>query len=201
MEVQETKVEEKVVEEKKENFFVEILKASLIALVIVVPIRVFIAQPYIVSGSSMDNTFKDGHYIIVDQLTYRFDNPERGDVIIFKYPKDPSKYFIKRIVGMPGETIRIEMGVITIINKENPDGFIYDEPYLTRENRTIDTLERGLKDDQYFVLGDNRKASSDSRIWGPLDEEFIVGRAIIRVLPVTEVGIFPGDYSTDKSTI
>ena len=92
---------------KDQNFFKEILKASLIALIIVVPVRFFVAQPYIVAGASMDTTFENGHYIIVDQLTYRFEEPQRGDVVVFKYPQDPSKYFIKRIIGLPGEAVVI----------------------------------------------------------------------------------------------
>lgn len=192
MEAPEEIIEEK--EEKNENFFMEILKASLIALIIVVPIRFFIAQPYIVSGSSMDTTFGNGNYIIVDQLSYRFDSPKRGEVVIFKYPKDTSKFFIKRIIGIPGDTVKIKQGELTIFNKENPTGFKVDEVYVDSINRTTETLEMTLDEDQYFVLGDNRKASSDSRIWGELDEDLIVGRAFLRILPVTDIGFFPGEY-------
>ena len=143
----------------------------------------------------MDPTFKTNEYLIVDQLSYRFEAPQRGEVIIFRFPLEPQKFFIKRIIGLPGETITLTGSTIIIKNNKNPDGFILDEPYLETANLTSDTSEITLKHDEYFVLGDNRKASSDSRVWGPLSEEFIVGRAFLRLLPITETGIFPGDYS------
>lgn len=182
--------------QKEQNFFKEILKASLIALIIVVPVRFFIAQPYIVAGASMDTTFSDGHYIIVDQLTYRFEEPQRGDVIVFKYPKDPSKYFIKRIVGLPGESVVIDKGSVLIgENATSTEGVMLPEPYVDDERKTSESLKRILESDEYFVLGDNRAASSDSRVWGPLQERFIVGRAAIRILPVTSFGLFPGGFT------
>ncbi|MDZ4226125.1 MAG: signal peptidase I, partial [Patescibacteria group bacterium] len=97
-------------EEQRENIFTELLKFALVAVIIVVPVRLFIAQPFIVSGASMEPTFDNGEYLIVDELTYRFDEPKRGDVIIFIYPKDPSQYFIKRVIGLPTETVHIESG-------------------------------------------------------------------------------------------
>ena len=181
---------------EEQNFFKEILKASLIALIIVIPVRFFIAQPYIVAGASMDTTFGDGHYIIVDQLSYRFEEPERGDVVIFKYPKDPSKFFIKRVVGLPGESVVIDKGQVLIgENATSTEGIVLPEPYVDDVNKTTESLKRVLEDDEYFVLGDNRAASSDSRVWGPLNERFIVGRAAVRVLPVTNVGILPGKFT------
>ena len=113
----------------------------------------------------MDPTFVNGEYLIVDELTYHFENPERGEVIIFKFPQDTSKFFIKRIIGLPGETVKIQGGVITIINAQNPDGFALDESYLTQP--TNSKVQITLKDNEYFVMGDNRPSSSDSRIWGP----------------------------------
>ena len=182
--------------EKEQNFFKEILKASIIALIIVIPIRIFVAQPYIVAGSSMYPTFKDGHYIIVDELSYRFNPPKRGDVIIFRYPKDPSKFFIKRVIGLPGETVVINKGEVLIApTATSTVGVVLPEPYVSPEDRSYDSMKRTLEDDEYFVMGDNRNASSDSRIWGPLPEKNIVGRAIFRVLPVGEIGVFPGAYA------
>src|SRR3989338_9662403 len=92
----------------------EFIRYAIIALLIVVPFRIFIAQPYVVSGSSMDPTFKDADYLIVDQLSKRFEDPKRGDVLIIKYPKDPSKFFIKRLIGFPEETVLITDGVVSI---------------------------------------------------------------------------------------
>lgn len=180
--------------EKDDNFFKEILKASLIALIIVVPIRFFIAQPFIVSGASMDPSFASGHYLIVDQLRYRFEKPERGDVIIFKYPRDTSKFFIKRIIGLPNETVQTKDGIVGIINEDFPDGMALPEPYLEEDNRTRDTFRITLGDNEYFVMGDNRRASSDSRMWGPLKENLMIGRAYVRVLPLKQIGILPGNY-------
>lgn len=180
--------------QQHENFFKDIVKFSIVALIIVIPIRFFVAQPFIVSGASMQPTFDSGQYLIVDQLTYHFETPKRGEVIVFKYPKDPSKYFIKRVIGLPGETVRIEGENIYIENEEHPSGFLLDEPYLDDSNVRPSTLTVSLGSDQYFVLGDNRKASSDSRVWGPLSGDSIVGRAFLRLLPVSKSGILPGTY-------
>jgi len=184
-------------QEQKQDFFKEILKASLIALIIVVPIRFFVAQPYIVAGASMYTTFADGHYIIVDQLTYRFNDPQRGDVIIFKYPNDPSKFFIKRILGLPGETIVLRDGELLITNSStSTEGYVLPQPFVDdNRQKTDEFIKKVLEDDEYFVMGDNRSASSDSRTWGPLQEDYIIGRAILRVLPVGGFGLFPGDYT------
>jgi len=179
---------------KKQNFFVETFKFTLIAILIVIPIRFFIAQPFIVSGASMDPTFYDGEYIIVDELSYRFSLPERGETIIFKYPRDPSKYFIKRIIGLPRETVIIDNGTITIKNDENPQGVTLTEPYVAALNSKLDTLSITLKEDEYYVLGDNRRVSSDSRAWGPVKENLIVGRPFVRLYPLRTLALFPGTY-------
>lgn len=177
--------------EKREGFWSEIIRFSVIALIVVIPIRIFIAQPFIVSGASMDPTFANGQYLIVDQLSYRFEVPERGDVIIFRYPRDTSKFFIKRIIALPGETIKIDGNDITIINPEHPDGFELNEFYV-KTMRPDTVLETDLLDGQYFVMGDNRDFSSDSRVWGVLPEDHIVGRAYLRLLPADEIGLLPG---------
>lgn len=173
-------------------FFSELIRFVFIAVFIVLPIRMFIAQPFIVSGASMDPTFENGEYLIVDEISYAFEEPQRGDVIIFKYPLDPSKYFIKRIIALPGEHLSVTEDTITIRNDENPDGFTLDETYLS--HKTFGNVDVVLEEDEYFVMGDNRPASSDSRIWGPLKEEFIIGRALVRLLPVTRVNVFPGSH-------
>lgn len=175
----------------KENSFWEIAKFAIIALIIVLPVRWFIAQPFIVSGASMQDTFHDKEYLIVDQLSYRFHEPARGDVIIFRYPNDPSKYFIKRIIALPGETININGTSVVIQNTANPDGFKLDEPYaqIGESNREQSLV---LGSDEYFVMGDNRDHSSDSRTWGTLDRDAIVGRAFIRLLPPQRIDFMPG---------
>ncbi|MBP9771871.1 MAG: signal peptidase I [Candidatus Pacebacteria bacterium] len=174
------------------SFLSELIRFALITLFIVLPIRIYIAQPFIVSGSSMDPTFESGEYLIVDELSYRLRPPERGDVIIFRFPHDTSKFFIKRIIGLPNETVAVNGQEVTIENAEHPEGFILDESYVTHE--TFGTLRSTLGDDEYFVMGDNRPASSDSRIWGTLKKDLIIGRALIRLLPVSEASLLPGKH-------
>ncbi len=187
--------------EERENSLLEIIRFSVIALLIVVPIRMFIAQPFIVSGASMADTFHTGEYLIVDQVTYYFHEPERGDVVIFRYPKDPSKYFIKRIIGLPGDRIVIEDATVTIYNEANPNGFTLNESYI-KSMRPAPRQEEVLGDREYFVMGDNRDESSDSRMWGVLQEERIIGRALLRLFPLGTFDVLPGVVKAeDISTV
>ena len=172
------------------NFWKELVKLIIISVLIVVPFRLYIAQPFIVDGASMDPTFDTGDYLIVDEISYRFKTPQRGSILIFKYPVDPRKSFIKRVIGLPGETVSISGGKVTIINAENPDGLILNEPYV--ELKKSDGANITLGAEEYFVMGDNRAGSADSRIWGPVPEDHIIGRPIFRFFPPT---LFPGDYS------
>ncbi|MCA9358379.1 signal peptidase I [Candidatus Kaiserbacteria bacterium] len=185
---------ENVEAEHKEHPLTEIVRFSIIAILIVIPIRMFIAQPFIVSGASMENTFHSGEYIIVDQISYYLHQPARGDVVIFRYPRDPSKFFIKRIIGVPGDKIDIANAVVTITNAEHPEGFIIDEPYI-KSMAPTDALTETLGDREYFVMGDNRDNSSDSRAWGVLQEERIVGRAFLRLFPPSEFNYLPGSVT------
>jgi signal peptidase I len=174
----------------------DLIKFAVIALIIVIPIRMFIAQPFVVSGESMYPTFDNGEYLIVDELSYRLDGPHRGDVIIFRYPNDQKRFFIKRIIGMPNEEISINNGKITVINKENPNGFALNEPYIYEPFDTTATYKTG--DNEYFVLGDNRNRSSDSRVWGILPSKLIIGRAYLRLLPFNSISYLPGYYQESK---
>ncbi len=174
----------------------DLIKFAVIALAIVIPVRMFIAQPFVVNGDSMFPTFHNKEYLIVDEISYIVRNPARGEVTIFRYPNDPSRFFIKRIIGMPNETIEIKNGVVKIINKENPDGFILEEPYLNEKFTTTETFTTG--NDQYFVMGDNRNRSSDSRSWGVLPKKFMIGRAYLRLLPVGNLDYLPGAITTNK---
>lgn len=180
---------EKNPDEKEESVW-DIIRFTIIALAIVVPIRMFVAQPFIVSGDSMYPTFHNSEYLIVDELTYRLADPKRSDVIIFRYPNNPSRFFIKRVIGLPGETVTVKNNTVTIANAEHPEGFVLDETYLDVEvSGDQSTI---LKENEYFVMGDNRPASSDSRVWGPLPKNMIVGRAFLRILPVKKAVLFPG---------
>lgn len=177
-------------EQKKEGGFWELVKYVAIALLIIIPFRIFIAQPYVVSGSSMDPTFKDGDYLIVDQLSKRFEEPKRGDVVIIRYPKDPSKFFIKRLIGFPNEKVEIKSGVVTIFNEKNQEGLILDDSYIAYPKK--DNFVAELGDNEYFVMGDNRAGSSDSRVWGSLPRENIIGEPILRLLPLNKISVRPG---------
>lgn len=172
------------------SFFMEIIKFTVISILIVAPIRFFIAQPFIVRGESMIPAFEDGQYLIIDEITYRKDAPERGDVIVFKYPKDTSKYFIKRIIGLPGEKVSIANGIVTVFSQENQKGKTLSEPYL--KAISYENTSETLGANEYFVMGDNRSNSLDSRIWGPLPTKNIVGRVLVRLFPFQEAGLFPG---------
>ena len=162
-------------------FFWETAKIIIIALLIVVPIRYFVFQPFFVKGQSMEPAFENGDYLIIDELSYRFRNPERGEVVVFKYPNDPSQRYIKRIIGLPGETVEIQAGKITIISAKGEEPL--NEEYLPASVLTLGDTKMTLGAKEYFVLGDNRLASSDSRRWGSLPKEDIIGRVIIRAWP------------------
>lgn len=170
----------------------------VLTIAILLQVRLFIALPFVVSGESMRPTFETGDYIVVDQLTYRFDDPKRGDVVVFRYPNDPSKFFIKRIIGLPGEKVEVEDSKVTIYNEEHPKGMELNEPYIfyTRD----DEVEVMLGDDEFYVLGDNRFSSSDSRIWGPLSRDMILGRAFVRLYPFNQLDALPGNYTSYEST-
>ena len=182
--------------ESKGQSFWELARFAIIAVAIVIPIRIFIAQPFIVSGSSMFPTFQDGQYLIVDEISYRLESPKRDDVVVFRYPNDTTKFFIKRIIGLPNETVQIKGSDVTIINKEHPEGFKLDQPFV--ENKSNNEATYTLKDNEYFVMGDNRSGSFDSRSWGPVPRKLMVGRAFVRLLPITKIGIMPGNYDQAK---
>ncbi len=166
-------------------FAFEVIKVFIIASVIVLPIRYFLFQPFIVKGESMIPSFQSGDYLIVDEISYRFKNPERGDVVVFKYPKDKSQKFIKRIIGLPGETVEVKNGKI-IINKDQKN-LVLDEKYLNNLPGTTGTLKLVLGANEYFVLGDNREFSYDSRVWGSVPGENIIGKVFLRVLPLSNL--------------
>jgi len=171
----------------------EIVEIAAIAIAAVFLIRSTIIQPFLVSGSSMSPNFADGDYLLVDQLTYRFRQPERGEVAVFHFHptvNDESTYFIKRIVGLPGEEIRVKNGEITIINNSHPDGFVLGEKYLPPGTDTSGNTDTVLGTNEYFVLGDNRSYSFDSRSWGKLQDKDIVGLVRLRLWPPKDATVF-----------
>ena len=176
---------------------------TVIALGLALVIRFFVAAPYVVSGASMEPNFHDWNYLIVDRLSYDISSPVRGDVIIFDLPQDTSRSLIKRVIGLPGETVTISGNQVEIINTAHPQGFVLSEPYLDPADLGgVNNLQVTLGADQYFVLGDNRKVSADSRLWGTLPRKDIIGRVFIRLYPLNELNILPAEsrYQEDSNT-
>lgn len=178
-------------QQKSESFW-DLVRFAIIACIIVIPIRMFVAQPFLVNGSSMVPTFHNGDYLIIDELTYRFNDPKRGDVVVFRYPFDPKRHFIKRIIGLPNETVIFKDGGVIIKNDTHPEGLPLSEPYIS--NPVVLNASYTLGPDEYFVMGDNRPASSDSRSWGSLKRELITGRTLVRLFPISDIGLFPGKH-------
>jgi signal peptidase I len=189
------------------GFVLEVIKIIFLAFVIIVPIRVFLFQPFFVQGASMEPNFENGQYLIVNEFGFKkttvalsdikffsvgaFREIVRQTVVVFRYPKDPSKFFIKRIIGLPGERIEIKDGSFKIFNQANPDGFTLDESsYLGKEVKTTGEQVVTLSDNEYFVMGDNRSFSSDSRVWGAVPSEDIIGEVLLRAWPLNEISVF-----------
>ncbi|HCP08587.1 MAG TPA: signal peptidase I [Candidatus Moranbacteria bacterium] len=189
------------------GFIVEVVKVFLLAFLIIFPIRVFLFQPFFVQGASMEPTFENNEYLIINELGYKktearfggktfftvnpFKEIDRQEVIVFRYPKNPDQFFIKRIVGLPGEKIQIKDNTVTIFNEENPNGFVLDErEYLSMKEVTNGDTAVNLKSGEYYVLGDNRLHSSDSRSWGPITEDEVIGKVLLRAWPLNKITIF-----------
>jgi len=168
----------------------EIVQVVIISLIIVFLVRSYVIQPFLVKGASMEPTFQDGNYLVIDEVSYRLHQPKRGDVVVFKYPRDPKQYFIKRIVGLPNERVEIKNKKVTIYNGEFPNGLKLDEKYLPSDDTTNGNITTQLGPEEYFVLGDNRPFSSDSRYWGFLPKDLIVGRVWLRAWPPNELSAF-----------
>lgn len=173
----------------KGYFDLELIKVVVISVIIVAIIKIFLIQPFLVHGQSMEPNFYENERIIVDEISYRFKNPKRGEVVVFKDPANVSQYFIKRIIGLPKETISIKNGKITIYNQDYPDGFEFDESYISSGVYTAGDIFLTLGDGEFFVLGDNRPRSSDSRSWGVLDKKYIIGKSWIIFWPLDKIGI------------
>lgn len=180
------------------SFTFELIKIVVISLVIIIPVRYFLIQPFYVKGASMEPNFYDHEYLIIDEISYRFNDPERGDIIVFRYPRNPQEYFIKRIIGLPGEEVQIKENQAYIYNDEHPEGIVLKEPYLTIGVKTYSLSEDiiSLENDEYFVLGDNRNSSKDSRSFGPVNRSFITGRVLFRGWPLSRIDLFEApEYS------
>jgi signal peptidase I len=187
--------------------FVELLKVIVFAAVVIIPVKTFFFQPFFVEGASMEPSFAGGDYLIVNEFGYKqtevrlgdnvgfsvepFRKLARFDAVVFKYPRNPSQYFIKRVIGLPGETVQIRDSRVTIYNDEHPNGFLLDDrSYLSPKAVTSDISATELKSDEYFVMGDNRQNSYDSRMIGPIPEDKIIGKVAVRMWPIPGAAVY-----------
>ena len=178
------------------KFFLELVQVVAISLAIIIPVRYFLVQPFFVKGASMEPNFFDHEYLIIDELSYRFREPDRGDIVVFHYPNDPKNYFIKRVIALPGETVEIIDGQVKVYNDQYPNGIVLDERAYLDDIYTAQTRRKTLKANEYFVLGDNRASSLDSRYFGPISEDVVVGRVWVRGWPFDRWKIFsPPNYN------
>lgn len=162
----------------------ELIQMLAVSLAIIIPVRYFLLQPFYVKGASMEPNFYDHEYLIIDEIGYRFHQPARGDIVVFRYPKDLKQFFIKRVIGLPGETVEIAGGQVRIYNDQHPNGVILDESAYLEQVLTTSMQTVTLKAGEYYLLGDNRPASLDSRIFGPVERSMIVGRVWLRGYPI-----------------
>lgn len=175
---------------KKREDLLDFIKTTVIALVTVFLVRYFLIQPFYVKGSSMEPNFYEKDYLIIDEISYRFSQPQRGDIVVFKLKNNEyNEYLIKRIIGLPGETVIIRDGKVTIKNAEHPEGFVLYESYLPKGTETLGDVIETVPDGNYFVLGDNRGVSYDSRYFGSIERSVIVGKTLLRGWPINKFGI------------
>lgn len=173
------------------SFFWEVVKIVVVALAIIIPVRYYLFQPFFVKGASMEPTFNDGDYVLIDEITFRFREPQRGEVIVFRSPQVHSQFYIKRVIGLPGEQVQIKNSRVTIFNAQNPKGFVLDESfYLDPDVLTIGNLKEKVGSNEFFVLGDNRLHSSDSRLWGAVNKTLVTGRVLLRAWPLNQITKF-----------
>ena len=171
-------------------FILEMLKVAVLAGITIALIRYYLFKPFYVKGASMEPNFHEKEYLIIDELSYRFREPVRGEVIVFRYPEDPKEYFLKRIIGLPGETVKVTGGKVFVYNSEHPEGFELGEEYLPKDLITEGEKTTKVGENQVFVLGDNRPNSFDSRRFGPIDKSLVVGRAWLRGWPLNKLAVF-----------
>lgn len=178
---------EKNILSKAGLFFLELIKIAILAGITIGLVRYFLFKPFYVKGQSMEPNFYEKDYLIIDEISYRFKDPQRGEVVVFKSPVSDD-YYLKRIVGLPGERVKIETNKVIIYNEEYPQGIVVEEIYT--EEKTPGSISEALGPTQFFVLGDNRDSSYDSRRFGPIERSAIVGRAWLRGWPFTRAEIF-----------
>jgi len=170
------------------TFFLELIKIVILAGITIGVVRYFLFKPFYVKGQSMEPNYYEKDYLIIDELSYRFREPQRGEVIVFEAPTNNKDYYLKRILGLPGERIKIEGSKVIVYNDDHPQGVVVEELYL--DENTVGSVMQTIGLDQYFVMGDNRDSSYDSRRFGPIDEKDIVGRTVLRGWPFNRISKF-----------
>lgn len=179
------------------KLFIENVVYIVIAVLLALVVQKFIIRPFVVNGESMDPTFKTGDYLLIDEVSYKLHEPARGDVVVFKAPPEPDKFFIKRIIGLPGDTVSIKGSTVTIIDKDHPEGFVLSETFVTHPGSN--DMSYKVPEDQYFVMGDNRSGSFDSRSWGTLPKANLRGRALLQLLPIKDADYLPGKITYEQN--
>ncbi len=170
------------------DFIFDAIESIVVALSIFVVFYLFLLQPHQVKGASMDPTFHDGQYILTDKIGYRFHTPERGDVIVFKAPRNPDYDYIKRIIGVPGDKIKVMSGSVYVNGVKLEENYIPSQTMILPGQFLKEDQEVALGSEEYFVLGDNRSQSSDSRQWGVVPKKDIIGRVFFRYWPFDQFG-------------
>ena len=188
-------------ENDKKSFFAtvlefvgELIHVVIISLAVIIPIRYFLIQPFYVKGASMEPSFYDHEYLIIDEISYRFNEPERGDIVVFRYPNDPRQFFIKRIIGLPGERVVVADNQVRTFDSDDKEGQVLDESVYLGSTITTGNKDAILGEDEYFLMGDNRSASLDSRVFGAVPRDFIVGRVWFRGWPPEKIHFFTSDH-------
>ena len=192
-------------EPKKKRLIVELLVWAGITISIVLIIQNFIFQAFYVSGSSMEPGFQNNDYLIISKIPLTQYNvgkffgqknvsANRGDVVVFRYPNAPETFFVKRIIGLPGDRVVLKDGVYTIYNTEHPDGLVLNEDYVDPQYVTQGNIDEVVEEGKLFVSGDNRSpgGSFDSREWGQLPQEDLTGFAVLRLLPINNLKFITG---------
>lgn len=189
------------------GLLLEMARVFVLAVVIIIPVRVFLFQPFFVQGSSMEPNFQDGEYLVISEFGYKqtnvgwwnsswfqvkpFQDMARQDVAVFRFPKNTEEFFIKRVIGLPGEAVEIRKGKVIIYNQEHPDGFVLDESaYIGHDVLTQDMPRTQINQDQYLMMGDNRMFSYDSRAFGPVNKDKIIGRVLLRAWPTQRFSLY-----------
>jgi len=167
-------------------FILEVVQVVVIAAAIIIPVRYFLVQPFIVKGASMEPNFQENDYLIIDQVTYRLREVERGEIVVFHPPENDSQYYIKRVIGLPGESVEILEGDVVVYTEEYPNGITLEEEYIEEYTHGHARVYLGL--DEYYLLGDNRTSSLDSRTFGAVSENHLIGRVWLRGLPIDMFG-------------